>query len=827
MRLVSLRLRGFKGLRAGIGLEEVFVDFSKLPGGLIAIVGANGSGKTTILDNCHPYRLMPYKCRKAKDWTPGSFSFYDQCFGSDAMKELVFEMGGTTFKSVVLIDVPRRKQEAYLYRDDNAAGWYPLNDGKTKTYDEAVERVVGSPSLFFTSVFRSQGAKNLSDYSRGDIMGIISELLNVDHIKEQSEKARKVVGALSAVVSAEQSKLDLLQEDLQRVGDLSAQVDAATRQVDALQAELNVSVEQIMELETEAIDVQKLQAAQDADRARLEYLNNACGVERQALEDLDAERRKELARVKEEYGDVADRMRDEIASLNVDVAAVERRLSERMVSYGQSRETLLAKISRAEKIVSGADDIRSRVAVEHDAQLALANTREQLAEFEDRRRDLDGVISGLAVQETKFAQSLAHAQKDASKLSGLDCRGDGSGWLNPGCRFISDAVVSREAVPGIETDLASVRESLADKRQTLASCQSLVDSAKASIADLETRLVELARWTKLLPELEAAEANLVQWRADLADMDSSLDDDIRRMKGERAGMEDRLSSLKQSLAEMVDKRNTRAEEVEGSFAQKVAVIKSRLAEFEARVAAFPAFDDLGSLLAVIESKSETVRGIIERLEASVRSREIEIGTLRGQLVALDERRSEAAGIQEKIGRYNAEIAHWALLEKACGNSGIIALEIDDAGPSIAATTNDLLNACYGPRFAVRLETQAEKQDGAMKEIFDISVFDAEIDDVRSISEMSGGQVTTIEDAVTRAICLFNIHRSDRVFESIFSDEKDGALDAEKKLEFVSVKRRAMELGSHSQEFFISQSPELQELADARIVLNNGSVEVAV
>ena len=31
MQPVSIKLKGFKGFRAGLGLEEVFIDFTQLP----------------------------------------------------------------------------------------------------------------------------------------------------------------------------------------------------------------------------------------------------------------------------------------------------------------------------------------------------------------------------------------------------------------------------------------------------------------------------------------------------------------------------------------------------------------------------------------------------------------------------------------------------------------------------------------------------------------------------------------------------------------------------------------------------------------------------
>jgi len=967
MILQKLILRGFKGLRAGIGLAEVCIDFSQLPGGLIAIVGSNGSGKTTILDNCHPYRLMPYKCRKAKDWTPGAFSFYDQCFGSDAMKELVFEMAGTTYKSLVLIDVQRRKQEAYLYRDDGAAGWFPLNDGKTKTYDEAVERVVGSPSLFFTSVFRSQGAKNLSDYSRGDIMGIISELLNVDHIKAQSDKARKVSDALKAVVATEQSKLDLLREDLLRVGELTDRIDRINLEVNSKRGDLKASVTQLQIVDAEIVDVQKRQAVQDSEMARLEDYKKARaldvlslaelqraadlsvqvgrlaqevvskreelkqmggrlldldaevldvhtrkavqaselarledykktrGLDEKALADLAVEQSAELNRLTAEVTTDISRLSSEIESLEADVAACGHRLQERRDTSAKNREALLVKITRAEKIASGAGEIRTKVAAEKEAKASLVEARETLQTLENSRRDLDAIISGLNLQASKSQHALESAEKDAAKLVGLDCHADGSGWLNPSCRFISDAVASRKAIPVHRADFDAIQVALEEKRKALGESDVNIFSAGDVISDLERQIEDLSRWTKLLPELELAEANLSQWRVDLVDLDAALAADVSRISEEQVACERKLKQVRSDLDELRVWSEARQREVKSRFDTSANAIKDRLATLNASIAAFPVFEDLDEVLVVLESRAadlrsemvgvndvirslevevgsinghlqalasqdaETIRGRIAEHDARIaafpsfedldkvlvglvgkatalrtsvagaddviRSLEVEVGSLNGQLQALEGRRAEAQLIDGKIKAYNAEIANWMLLARACSNDGIIALELDDAAPSIASLVNELLLACYGPRFAVRLDTQSAKANGDMKEAFDIIIYDSETDEEKSITECSGGQTNWLEDAITRGICLFNIHRSDREFGTLFADERDGMLDPEKKLEFLAIKRQALEIGTHEREFFITQTPELWEQAAGRIVLAKGGVTI--
>jgi exonuclease SbcC len=48
---------------------------------------------------------------------------------------------------------------------------------------------------------------------------------------------------------------------------------------------------------------------------------------------------------------------------------------------------------------------------------------------------------------------------------------------------------------------------------------------------------------------------------------------------------------------------------------------------------------------------------------------------------------------------------------------------------------------------------------------------------------------------------------------LFSDEADGPLDGERKRMFMAMKREVLRLGGYEQEFFVSQTPALWELAD--------------
>ena len=73
------RVKGFKGIRDGLGRDELSLDFERLADGaeLVALAGANGRGKTTVMDNMHPFLIMPSRAAVAG---PGGFSYYDHVY---------------------------------------------------------------------------------------------------------------------------------------------------------------------------------------------------------------------------------------------------------------------------------------------------------------------------------------------------------------------------------------------------------------------------------------------------------------------------------------------------------------------------------------------------------------------------------------------------------------------------------------------------------------------------------------------------------------------------------------------------------------------------
>ena len=168
MQPLSLTLKGFRGIRDGLGRDVLTLDFERLADGaeLVAIAGANGRGKTTVMDNMHPYLTMPSRAAMAG---PGGFSYYDHVCLPENEKDLIWAHDGRSYRSQVVIRVNgRRKTEAFLLMLADDGAWKPVvlddgtvSDGKVDTYTRCVEALCGSADTFFTSVFSAQGKRQV------------------------------------------------------------------------------------------------------------------------------------------------------------------------------------------------------------------------------------------------------------------------------------------------------------------------------------------------------------------------------------------------------------------------------------------------------------------------------------------------------------------------------------------------------------------------------------------------------------------------------------------------------------------------------------------
>src|SRR5207237_9103150 len=164
----------------GDGQFKMAIALGEYKGDQASPLGRNGRGKTTIMDNMTPFPTMP--SRAGADGL-GTFSYYDQVYLPESVKDLVWEHGGERYRSQVVFRLNgKKKTEAFLHvrRCDS---WQPMrlddgtvSDGKVDTYVQCVERILGSAETFFTSVCVAQGRRQLSAYKNGELRPLLADL---------------------------------------------------------------------------------------------------------------------------------------------------------------------------------------------------------------------------------------------------------------------------------------------------------------------------------------------------------------------------------------------------------------------------------------------------------------------------------------------------------------------------------------------------------------------------------------------------------------------------------------------------------------------------
>lgn len=790
---LRVRLKGFKGIRSAWGVDEIEVDLSSLPKGLMAITGPIGSGKTTLLDNLHPYRIMPYR---AGDYSERSFSFYNETYGSDACKELDFLAGDRMFRSVVLIDAERKGQEAYLYREEGGEWLLHGNtqDGKLDEYDKAVRGLLGSPRGFFTYVYRRQRARELSGYTKGEMKEIFTELLDVEDLKRKAELSRERKDVLLGALSALRQERKSLEETVSAAARKKSEWAEIGRSLGELESSLRSSEEEMGALQDtlKALEV-RITLQHDSERNRELLLKNI-GEKEEGIRDLGAQLRR-----KREY-------------------------------YRGKYQTISGKVSEAREIAGSAPLLRSAAHEESLALHALETLRAEQEELDTRYISCSGRLTRIARTETKVEelgkrldtlrlrrsharelveQDIRRAEEAAKKLGDAPCGAVPAGSEGPSaglsghCPFVHSAQEESASLPALRRRLHELnREALSEKR--------LEEQSGALKEEVSLRQELEAEAKRCLAGREEAKRRMTALEKRL----SALRDKVKKLS-EAETAEKSLPSLEQEKRELFEEGSRTIEELRNRISLHEKERDSLVQELDA----------LKGVKGLEEEREEAQRRVetMRQRTAAARREQMQLFERKGK-VQEELRQAAGAGKRLKsvdagIGRLNKDSAEWAFLEKALGNDGLIALEIDDAGPTVAGITNELIHTCFGGRFSVRIDTQGDKAKGnGTKEIFDIVVFDAERNEQKSLKSMSGGEKILIEAAVKNALCIFNARRSGIPFGTLFTDEEDGGLDAEKKRDFIGIKRRVLELGGYEREFFISHTPEVVALADETLFM---------
>lgn len=802
MRPLKLVLKNFIGIRNGLGRDVLEFDVEQLAGTavLVALAGPNGAGKTTILDNLHPYRVMPFR---ASGYSPGSFSFFDQIYGGEAEKTLEWSLGSELYRSTLLFKftAKTKKTEAYLHRK-GLVGWEPytapdgtISDGKTTTYDACLNGLLGTPELFFSSAFSAQNRKQLVGYTNGDIKELMAELLGLESVRELGKKASEVCKGL-------RSKREVLQDEARAVdswlNQLAIHADAMRKQTEALglrQEDVRTgkaAVQQAMRAVADAKSMAESSAS---------ILGRKLELERQ-LKTLDDEHSGRMTQCNADIAADKARSDRELQGINIQIRSIDS--SRQQIALSKARHaTVLARATGVEA-AKAAQAALERASIE--AARTLEDARGDVASYRkqrDMKSQLEAQVSSLSQEGKSSKAQHADCTLRAELIHKVPCEGTD---LQPRCPLLANAREADSRLPALTEHLETLRTHYAKGSESL---KVLTDSMGADpepgLRALERKAQEAVKAVSDNEAIIALEAGAEAARAAIADADAQFE----QSKAEAATLNERLVQMRSDHEDSSFALFGRKQTLIGRHTEQRNLLDVELGDLGDTGAAEKAIAAAEAALLRAETQ-------LEQSESTVRAIQDQQANIAAAAREGEKRLAACKSALAQSDHLAAEIAHYTLLSKALGNDGIIALSIDDAGPSLTAIANDFLSASYGPRFSLRIDTQRDTASGTQREEFDIRVFDAEAGDEKSIKLVSGGERIWLNDALTRSIAVYQAQQSGQRYECLLTDESDGALDADKKTQFMQMKRKVLELGGYRSEIFISHSPELWAMADAVI-----------
>ena len=843
MNIQSVFLRGMTGIKKGMGLDEISLDFSNMEG-LIALAGPTGIGKSTIIEALHPYPRLVSRPNP---------SLKNHCFLRDSVKELSFLHGGDHFRTLTKIDAQTGRTEGYIYLNHSEKS---ENDGKITSYKNVISEMFGSTELFFNSVFCAQGSEKMSSMDPADLRSLFVEFLGrrLEILVEQEDTskacAKELLTAIAIVDNQIKVQADLIElykevpSDINRItAERAAGVKAA--------AILSAQIEKHIELRTGYQDQEKRQAVHLVSISDLEA---AQGDEGESIYHIKDALENETKLINAEYQTVESTIADlnvileekeavetagtRAKTLNGEIAAANIERDDRMKQAVIDRATLEKEQKEARDLIDGH---KADVGLLNDKRIILEKSVLELAaEIKSKTASIEALKddTNLRMLKAKLVQ-LKDAAADLDKRGTVTC-GDAQEGIDEfpcntnNCMFVEKALKAKEAIPNLEIEIDEKESDIkrqiyafgegldVDKQDHINALQKITEigSSIAALTEEYDKLKEevFERGTKTAAGVRKLEENIDRLRIEILDKNQQVEK-LAAM-AEKAPQIKISEERKADFVESLLKINGRLSKVTLKANAEVHVLEEKIASYAADIEKLrkdinPDIDILITGIAVRIAEEDDVLDALENKNALQDAELIRLKLL-GEQLGTAERAFE--GLAEKRAHLAMESSEWLYIQGKCSATGIRALEINSVAPSIAYVANQLLASSFGAQAMVNLQTL----DSEGREVLRMVAIDQDGEEVL-VQNRSGGQQRYALKAMRLAMTIISKEKSGRDYKSSFADEEDDGLSPDAAVKFTQLYRSFLEQGGFDKAFYISHKEHCVALADHIIRLGPGGV----
>jgi exonuclease SbcC len=789
MRILKLKLRGAIGIKKGLGVDEVEIDFTQFQPGLIALTGRNGSGKTTIMENLHPYR-----CMVSRDG-----SLQNHFFLKDSYRIIDFEIAGKFYKAQINIDALTGGSEAYLFesRIDTRTGEleydHALNDGKLTTYDQALEKLLGTPELFFNSVFSGQKSKGIAELKPADRRKLFYELLNLNSYETYLEHAK-------SKLKAEELRLAEVEGEIRAIG------ENTDFSIEMHEEQLTVVRLKIKELQNE---IEKNEHAIEQINEEIKQNEIEIQIGNESLKSND-EYKKTIATLFENLNAVTKDSNSKLARYESDLQDYYKIITNNgfLIKKKEEIETGLRLMDGIEELISTLQEKRNvllekKSAIQKGYSEAHQGLQKRERELHDKSKNLE-----LLKQNLRTAQKdLNRVKEDAELISTVPC-GTETGSK---CRFLSNAFASEKNIEFFESEVKRISSEIKLLEINYNDLGSSINSQKELIEErCQIALKEVAEYTSIESELSKEKTLLADYKnrkyKEQLDQLLKAENEITLYQQKIDSTNKLIDELKASSSKEIYRITDEIEElqkkIDYDLAEKIAKKHEQISILQLRRQNLK--HNLDARKTELENKRNEVARIIQLIEDLKKDLE-KLEILKGKKLCIED-----------------QIKDWAFLCKAFDKTGIPVLKLENSGVEITTIANELLSL-FENKFRIVFETTSLTKDKKkLKETFDINI--VEEDGVCEIGNKSGGQQVWLETAIQLAISLV-VRQQGRNIQTSFLDEKDGALDLDNAYSYIEMLKKAHQMSGVYNTFIITHRTELLDFIPQQVKLSDGYLQI--
>jgi exonuclease SbcC len=762
--LVSIRLRGAIGIKKGIHKDEIAINFDNYADGLVALTGANGRGKTTLIENCHPYPQLLTRGGKLQDHF---------CL-RDSLREVIYRNraeGGKMVKFLIQIDGQSKSGSCKYFVFDASPSlisddWIPRPgvDGNLKPYEDALAGIFGPMELYLRTAFITQRPTkkipDLTDATAGEKKALFVELAGIDYLQRFADSAADKSKEEAAKNHDAEIKVKMLENTVSRKAAEEQGLKVSEETLIKAKVELSDVTEQGKAAKAE---VDRLQAAFNTEQARQEKENEARRVVDKAKAEIDA-----LNADKDRYHEFAKNRGD---------------YDKEIAEYESLQKTVEAENAKKQKFL----EVKSAKQQEYTKNLSDHNQKVKIIEIErdnlcDRRNGVERLVltgeNNIKLYERDAAEIKENCpacgqRLPPEKLSEMKARRD---------QFIAKIDKEKEEIQKQSSKLEEINKQIEGLTEQIAEL-SFDEPLPVNLAEFNdsTLRTAMARMNQInIAQSRAALAKAQEAAVRIEGIEKQVDEKLKFLEEKQNEVSRLIAGIEEGTLSRLSKELNAAVSIHAGLTERYTAVKSEIARQEA----------------IIEAAHRTL--------AEIEAQEKELATLRKQIF-------------DSV----CEGGDWDLIAKAFGKDGIQALELDALAPGISDTANRILESAYGDRFKIAIETT--RIGGAGKktkqiEDFLIYVTDAEDGDGEPalLENKSGGEAVWIKRAIYDAFAVIRKRNTNFAFLSCFQDETDGALDSAAKTAYARMLEAAHAESKLRHTFVITHSNEVKAMIDQKI-----------